>query len=190
MRISIKQNNELVVNREQVESNLDVLRELASKEVVVSRHIIKETAGSLSLEDIEDVLVNSKPDEWQYRDDYGIYIFKPNVELNIRIRDKERESVKDDYDKFEEDWVEEFSDKNARRVIARVFFRGSFVTEYIFISVDGGRMLLPLPKAYKDLRITSFQYKLGKILNSWGIRLRHYDIYVFTIAKFTIYQDK
>lgn len=182
MRISIKINNDLVQNREQVENYLIKIRELAKKEEPVSQVVNKKITGSLSFKNIEDILRTSAPNEWQYSEDHGIYVYKPNVELNIRIRD----DVKGNREKFEEEWIENFSDKNAYKQIVRIFYRGSYVTEYLFIDVDGGRMLVPIPKAYNDLRITAFQYKLGRILNGRAVRLNVYDIYLFNTARFSI----
>jgi len=50
-------------------------------------------------------------------------------------------------------------------LIARVFYRGSFVKENLFVVVDGFRNILPLPKTAVDLRISQFQYNMGRILN-------------------------
>lgn len=50
-------------------------------------------------------------------------------------------------------------------MIAKVYFCGSFVKHYLFISADGDRIIIGVPKSATELEITHLQYNMGKILS-------------------------
>ena len=122
---------------------------------------IPKSLKRVSIKDIDIILGTSHPKDWKYNDSYGIFTYNLDVEMNINIRD----DIPDNRNPFEEDWVMNFSDPTAQMLIARVFYRGSFVKENLFVLVDGFKNILPLPKTAVDLRISQFQYNMGRILN-------------------------
>jgi len=130
-----------------------------------------------TIEDIESILETSHPKDWMYDDAYGIYTYKNNIDLNINIRD----DVRGNGDEFNEDWVKNFSDPSANKIIVRVFHRGSFVKDFFYVHVDGYRNILPVTRSLIDLTISKFKYKLGRILNciytaNLEYNLKEYDI--------------
>ena len=48
------------------------------------------------------------------------------------------------------------------------------IEDYLFVLVDGNRNILPAPNTVVDLRISSFQYNLGRILDC---NFPHYSEY-------------
>lgn len=137
----------------------------------------KDETEEGSLEYILEILRTSHPKDWSYDDSYGIFIYNINVELNIRIR----EDIPGNGEPFEEDWTNVFVNPSAYKLIAKVFYRGSFVKDYLLVYVDGHRNILPIPKTAVDLRISTINYNLGKILNcrytpNLDYNLKEYDI--------------
>ena len=138
-----------------------ILIEPKLKEIEDKDKIIKSKVKISTFEDIESILGTSHPKEWLYDDTNGIFTYKLNVDLNINIRD----DVQGNGDAFEEDWTKKFSDPSATKIIVRVFHRGSFVKEFLYVFVDGYRNILPVPRTPKDLTISKFKYNLGRIMN-------------------------
>ncbi len=115
----------------------------------------------MTKEKIEERLGKSHPKDWSYNDTEGIYTYRNDVSLTIRIRD----DVLGNGDDFHEDWGENFSNPEAKRIFVRVFYGSSFIEDYLYVFVDGYRNIVPAPKSFNDLRISKFQYNLGRILD-------------------------
>jgi len=116
----------------------------------------------MKFEEIRKILKTSNPKDWLYNADDEIYTFKPDVRLNILTK------FSDDPDsnkKFEEDWVNKFSSKDAWMLIAKVFYSGSFVKQYLFVRADGDRIIIGMPKSATELEISQLQYNMGKIMS-------------------------
>ena len=129
--------------------------------------------------DIETILKTSNPQDWLYDIDDEIYTYKPDVRLNILTKFPDNPDSRKELD---EEWVKEFPNNKAWMVIAKVIYSGSFVKQYLFASVDGGRNIIALPKSATELEITHLQYNMGKVLDYRNIdaHLREYDIKIET----------
>ena len=114
---------------------------------------------SVSVETLHLSVINSEQDEWAYNDEKGIYIFLSNPLVQIR---KVRNS---DLEPFRENWTEKYPDPSAYRDLYDLYYNNNFIEQFFFVAVDGFRMSLPLPKSGRDLRVSSEQYQLGRILN-------------------------
>ncbi len=141
--------------------SLSFLIEPKLKEMEEKEKAIKKKSEITTIEDIDLILATSHPKDWLYDDAYGIYTYRHSVDLNLNIRD----DVRGNGDVFEEDWVKNFSDPSAEKIIVRVFHRGSYVKDFLFVFVDGYRNILPVPRTPTDLTISKFKYNLGRILN-------------------------
>jgi len=155
----------------------------------------------MNIKTINEILRTSKPSDWLHHDEFGIYTYKHDVELCIKTRydieDKlslalttiqhmlsdipssqgdmlELASFHDARSnaKYEVDWIENFPDKSATRMHARVFYSGSFVTWFLFVLADGARIILPSPtlipstsgqESFKYV-VDELEYNLGKII--------------------------
>jgi len=133
------------------------IEELESKE----ENELKDRNLLMTTEKITKILEISHPNKWSYNDSQGVYTYKEDVDLTIRIK----EEIRGNWKRFEEDWVTKFPDPKAKRIIARVYYRASIITEYLFVLVDGGRYIIAPPKTELDLRISRFKYNLGLILS-------------------------
>ena len=83
-------------------------------------------------------------------------------------------------DKFSESWTNNFEDRHAESHFIDFFYYGVLVYRDIYVSVDGGRCLLPLPKQIfneknevEKLLITKPRYEFFKLLNDG-----QYDNYI------------
>jgi hypothetical protein len=128
----------------------------------------------MNFEDIRNILKTSNPKDWLYDNNYGIYTYKPDVELNILTQHPDEP---DSNKKFEEDWTNKFSNKNAWMLVAKVYYSGSFVRLYLFVRADGDRIIIGMPKSAAELEITHLQYNMGKIMSYRNIEgnLSDYD---------------
>lgn len=158
------------------------------KELEDNESKVKQTKEG-SLEYIIEILRTSHPKDWSYDDSYGIFTYNINVELNIRIR----EEIPENGEPFEEDWTNVFVNPSAYKLIAKVYYRGSFVKDYLLVYVDGYRNILPVPKTATDLRISNFSYNLGRILNcrftpNLDYNLKEFDIKL-KMARIELDQD-
>jgi len=124
-------------------------------------------SGANSVDAIKKLVIDSEPDDWDYNDDRGVFTLKSDASVQIR------QINRDDFEKFEEDWVERYPDPVAYRDKYELLFNGNFIEEFFLIGVDGLRMSIPLPKASNDLRISERQYRLGKIINN---KMKGYDL--------------
>ncbi|MHA1730506.1 MAG: hypothetical protein ACTSU5_01105 [Promethearchaeota archaeon] len=127
---------------------------------------------SMNFQEVEAVLNESSPDLWLYDDQFGTYTYKKDVRLNLEIWNYN--TAKKEIE-FTEPWATEFSDPKAVKCTIKVLYCGAFVKSYSFVYVDGYRCILPIPKDPNKLRITPFQYNLGKILNKLDFMSRNYD---------------
>lgn len=66
-------------------------------------------------------------------------VYKPDVDISLAFG---ANVCKD----FQEPWVRGFPDSHASSVVVELRYRGSPVYEEVFVVVDGGRNLLPMPK--------------------------------------------
>ncbi|PWK16150.1 hypothetical protein [Tumebacillus permanentifrigoris] len=77
-------------------------------------------------------------------------------------------------DDFSEDWTDRFSDTRASSAYLDFFYKGVLVRREIFVNVDGGRAMLPLPKVtwnastntVEGLSITREQYNIFRLIAS------------------------
>lgn len=128
----------------------------------------KDATLLMTIDKITKILETSHPNTWSYNDSLGIYTYKKDVDLTIRIK----EDIRGNWEEFEEDWVTKFPAPKAERIIARVYYRASIITDYLFVLVDGGRYIIAPPNTQTDLRISRFQYNLGRLLSC---NYHHYD---------------
>jgi hypothetical protein len=67
-----------------------------------------------------------------------LLMYKPDIDISLAMDATVN-------DPFDEPWVQAFSDPRAVSVAVQLRFRGAIVYEWVFVVVDGGRYLLPMP---------------------------------------------
>jgi hypothetical protein len=70
---------------------------------------------------------------------YHLAVFRPDVDISLAFG----ATVNSD---FHEPWVESFPDPHATSVAVVLRYRGTPVYEWTFVTVDGGRYLVPMPQ--------------------------------------------
>ena len=62
-------------------------------------------------------------------------------------------------------------------LVAKVFYSGFFVKQYLFVRADGDRIIIGMPKSATKLEITHLQYNIWKIMSYRNIEgnLSDYD---------------
>ena len=73
------------------------------------------------------------------RSNHGLAVFKKDVDITLVYG---ADVTKD----FSEPWTEQFPDTSAHSVSVGLQYRGQLVYEWVFVVVDGGRYLLPMPE--------------------------------------------
>lgn len=127
----------------------------------------------LSTDEILQVIVDSEPDDWELSvaQDAEIAIFKKCPSLRIETRHTDDFVHNDD---FREKWANKFPDPHATSYYYYLYFGATRLKEFILVSVDGGRALLPLPKSAIELSVEPIRYKIAKIFDRFGT----YDEYM------------
>jgi hypothetical protein len=73
-------------------------------------------------------------------------------------------------DDFREPWVTQFPDPKATSSFADVFYNGALVFRTEYVTVDGGRTMLPLPRSRTSLAIPESQAQFVHLLDRFGKR--------------------
>ena len=120
-------------------------------------------------------VLGSKKDDWKYFDDRGLFVL--NADPNVTIQ---RREIDYDRDRFAERWVEKFPDPSAFRSPHEVRVNGTLIHEETLVSVDGGRMYLPLPDSPVDLTVPTDRDKLARLVNQFNPHGTEYDRYLKT----------
>ena len=69
-------------------------------------------------------------------------------------------------DDFREPWVKNFPDEHATASFVDVYYYGALVFRTEYVTVDGGRTKLPLPKSRSDLRVPRAQVQFIQLLDN------------------------
>ncbi|WP_396214103.1 hypothetical protein [Gemmatimonas sp.] len=118
---------------------------------------ITETTG---VADVLSMVRRSIPTDFAYNDEYGTYVHTSDLKLQIRVERRDVEPQR-----FNEAWVSRFPNPVGYAERVHIFYDNTLVMTRHFVSVDGGRYLLPYPKSAADLRISAADAHLGGILS-------------------------
>ncbi len=140
--------------------------QLLQKKVEASEYKIKKISD-LSTSEILDVVKDSHPDDWDvhFSQDTEIAVFKNDPALRIEFKHTEESVHEED---FYENWANKFPDPHATSYYYYLYYGSTRLKEFILVSVDGGRALLPLPKSVLDLSVEPIRYKIAKIFDRFG----------------------
>ena len=136
----------------------DICLKLAENEDLMIKHFPQFVEKSASLENIYKKIMMSEFSDWKFEDIGGIYVYKKDANLTIRREGFENSRP------FEEEWVKKFADPKGRTDEHVIFYANTPIERIYLVSVDGARCSIPYPNL-KEMSITKYQYKLGKIIN-------------------------
>jgi|SRR6266568_6658347 len=134
---------------------------------------LKEVLDPLNLaanptrENIERVILESNPvDDWNHHSDAKRSIASYKRDLNLRFEiEYTDEGVQ--RENFKEPWANRHPDPSATGYWCNMYYGATLVKRYILVSVDGGRVMLPIPKkGAKNVRpnqVLPFEYKVAQI---------------------------
>ena len=127
----------------------------------------KEKLEDLTSDQILDIVKDSSTDDWDvnFSQDAEIAVFKRNPSLRIETRHTDEFIHNDD---FREKWANKFLDPHATSHYYHVYYGATRLKEFILVSVDGGRALLPLSKHALDLSVEPVRYKIALIFDRFG----------------------
>lgn len=138
----------------------DICLELSGHDDLLQKHFPGWMRKTTTAEQVRNMVLASRPEDFKYNYDTGVYLHLHDVDLQI-ITDRSERSD----DEFHEPWVTNFPDPIARRYEVYIHYRGSRVLTVPCASVDGARYIIPFPKSVHDLTIDRFQYHMAQILN-------------------------
>lgn len=64
---------------------------------------------------------------------------------------------------FSESWMNQYTDTTGKRLLIELRYRNTPVEEFVFVVVDGGRHIVPLPN--KSNTVSPLAHKIGEIIN-------------------------
>jgi len=127
----------------------------------------KKNLDNLETNEIFDVVKESNPSDWDvnFSQDADIAVFKSDPALRIETGHTPEFIHNDD---FYEKWANKFPDPHATSYYYHLYYGSTRLKEFILVSVDGGRTLLPLPKYQTDLSVEPIRYKIALIFDQFG----------------------
>lgn len=157
----------------------------------------------MTLKEYENLIVNTDETDWTeigygplYLNEFGVWTKGSGEFDNIEIHSHHSYmSLKKNLlvsvawglkqnDNFQEDWANKPLNSRASSGLVDFFYSGILVYRDIYVAVDGGRALLPLPKTYRNsqtyqierLTVSEKRYTFFRLLN--GVFISSYDRYV------------
>jgi hypothetical protein len=127
----------------------------------------KKKRDELTTNEILDIVKDSSTDDWDvnYRQDAEIAVYKNNPVLRIETRHIDEFILNED---FSEKWANQFPDPHATSYYYHLYYGSTRLKDFILVSVDGGRALLPLPKYPTNLEVEPLRYKIALIFDQSG----------------------
>ncbi len=136
----------------------DICLKLAESDDLMVKHFPQFVIRHSSLENIKKRIMESEPNDWNVSGDLKIYTYKKDAQLFIKAEPFEQSH------EFQGEWLKNFPDQHGTTDHYLVFYGNSEIDKLWAVSVDGGRCTIPYPHSINN-SITSYQYKLGKIIN-------------------------
>ncbi|MCP4139286.1 MAG: hypothetical protein GY755_03160 [Chloroflexi bacterium] len=143
----------------------------AIAQVVQRKYSLNESKqkrfDKLSADELLEVIEKSSLNDWDvsFAEDGKFAVFKNSPLLRIETRYVDEFVHNDD---FYEKWANRFPDSHASSAYYHVYYGATRLKEFVLVSVDGGRALLPLPKYAMDLSVEPVRYKVALIFDQLG----------------------
>lgn len=97
-----------------------------------------------TINEIDEILKNSNPDEWQRNENQGLFVYRSDVNLRI-----ERDS---NFEDFDEGWLPStpFDNISGKKPVYKVKYIVKYnqteIAHKFLILIDGVYVLIPMPK--------------------------------------------
>ena len=120
-----------------------------------------------------ELICKSMPEDWNYDDDVGIYLYKDDIDIVIENDIRWLENTDDT---CYEEWASKFHNHHAYRKRFILMYRDKVIKHFYGVFVNGCRCFIPLPDA--NMKITKEQYGVAKIINSFILSNEEFDSYL------------
>jgi len=108
--------------------------------------------------EVKVTIQTSTLEQW-YRDNETLaWVYLPNSDIRLELQPNLDE-------RFSEPWASQFLSPTAIRVHVDLYYSACLIERYHFLSIEEGRLLVPIPKAPTRLTITGLEYALAEIIN-------------------------
>lgn len=111
----------------------------------------------MKYDDFIEAIENSKLDDWIFREEEGIYVFKKDIAISIVMNENSED--------FWCDWVKVFCNARAYKQEFYLCYNGNKISKFSAAKVDSARMYIPCDFDEVSKSITKGQYNIGKIIN-------------------------
>lgn len=152
-------NNSWKIKRVEILFWEDISLKISGSDELLKKHYPRWFQTHTSKTDLIELLERAVPEEFEYNDSIGQFLYKRDVSLRLQFNRPDTDP------EFNEDWVTKFPNKRAYQQEVYLEYNGIRIETFWFVNVDGGRYFIPYPKSADDLRISRFQYHLALILN-------------------------
>ena len=115
----------------------------------------------MTYDELMENVTDSGPDDWLFHEQHDKTVWVYRYDLDIRLE------YQGSREPFGEKWATKHSDPNATCADLNIYFRSSLVKPMRFVTVDGGRAVLPLPK-HGTNTIARGLYRLAQIIDRLG----------------------
>ena len=140
----------------------DIQLKLSESEDLMAKHFPQFVSKPSSMSGIKEKIMVSEVEDWAISEDQKTYTYKKDTALFIKA-----EPIEQSQEFNSEPWLKNFPDQHGSTNHHLIFYGNSEIHKLFAVEVDGGRCTIPYPRnPYSDTKsITSYQYKLGKIIN-------------------------
>ena len=145
----------------------DVSLALSGNPLLLAKHFSGWVRAGSTTEQVEFLISSSSPSDFRYDGSTGQFFHKKDIDLKIIVDRSESNT-----ETFQEHGWKLFPTQSDIPSKCTFIIAGPLVRNMLFVSVDGGRYLLPAPKSPRNLKITPFQFHVGRIVASAP---GHYD---------------
>ena len=95
-----------------------------------------------------------------YSESHGtVAVFSPDVCISLAFGLTQLEN-------FQEKWANQFPDPSASSSFVDLFYNNALVFRHQYVTVDGGRAYLPIPKTRTELEVSKNEYQFVRLVHS------------------------
>ncbi|WP_100371632.1 hypothetical protein [Bacillus sp. FJAT-45037] len=109
-------------------------------------------------EEFKMSVANSRPEDWLFDHETGVYVFKENISITIDS------DITIPSEELNEEWVSVYEDEMAYEKFFNLRYNGVAIERFHTVAVDGFRVFIPYPDKER-MTITEEQYRIADIVN-------------------------
>lgn len=127
----------------------------------------------MHLREIKRMIQEGMEEAWYPSGQEDVYVFENDVNLRLvgpyaleRSHEFPNPDECEHTRSYHERWATNFPNHSARAITYLLFYNSTCIEAFYYAYVDGGRVLLPIPKSPTELEITPWQDRMARIINS------------------------